>query len=508
MISKDSSQNKRIAKNTLFLYFRMILVMGVTFFTSRVILQALGVEEYGVYSVVGGLAFSFGFFSSSLSNASQRFLCYAHGKGEPDEVKRVFNASSIAYILIGGSALVIGALAAAPIISNLSVPDNLIGASYWVYYMTLLSLAVTLTATVFDSVLIARENMRIYAYLSILEAFGKLGIAYAIMSVGSDKLIWYSCLFLFQTLLVKGLMVVYCVRKYPECRVKPHWEKSSVTALLKFIGWNGIGAAVHAINDQGISFILNVFFGPVVNAAKGIAYQVNGAINNFSSNFFLAMNPQITKHYAAGNKDHFTSLLYNSGKFSFALLWLLILPVMLRRDYILNLWLAEVPDYTSVFLLWVLIYSLVNIFPSCQWIAIRATGNIRNYLLFGGLVTLSSIPIAWLLMLRGFAPSIVFQLLVLIRVFYLIVSTVILKRQIGVPYRDYILKTVFPSLSLVVASLVIIVPANLLIADNFLGLVGVGIGSVLVNMGLSYFLLLSREKRRGVKDFLYAKFKR
>ncbi|MBD5631744.1 MAG: hypothetical protein HDP34_00740 [Clostridia bacterium] len=472
----------------------MLLVMFVTFFTSRVVLEALGVDGYGVYSLVGGLAFSFGFFSSSLSNATQRYLSFAHGKDNINEVKIVFNATAILYLLIGGVTLTAGCIIGPLLISKLKIPEDMINASYWIYYCCIISLSVTLTATMFDSVLIARENMKTYAYISIFEVIGKLAIAYLIF-IMSHKLIVFAIATMVLTLIVKGFLIFFCITRYQECRIRLHWDKNEIKELTGFIGWNGVGTAVFAINEQGINILLNIFFGPVVNAARGIANQVSGSINHFSSNFLLAISPQMMKSYAKQDMTKFLGLFNNSGKYSFALLWLLFLPILLRRNYILHLWLTDVPDYSAQFLLWIIIYTLVNIYQNPQWFAIQAVGKIRKFVITSNILTLTGLPISWVCLKNGYSPIVVFQVMVLVRILIVSVTLNMISHYIPISIPQYIKKSILPNIFMVAVSVPIAYYINISINQSFIGLIINSSLCMLINTVCIWYIVLSSNER-------------
>lgn len=499
------SDKSRIAKNTVFLYLRQLSVMFITFFTSRVIFGALGEVEYGVYSLVGGLAFSFGFFSSSLSNATQRFLCFAHGKNNQSEIKEVFNAAALIFIMMGGGILLIGCALGPIIIGLLKYPQELTQAVYFIYYCTIISLAITLTATMFDSVLISRENMKVYAYISILEVVGRLAIAYSLLLYSDCKLIWYAIALMLLTVLIKGSLICFCFKHYPECHIRLHWDSVRVKEMGRFIGWNGFGTAAFALNEQVINILLNLFFGPVVNAAKGIASQVNNAINHFSSNFLVALFPQMIKSYSSGDREKFMQLFYYSGKFGFALLWLLFLPIMLRRDYILQFWLENVPDYTHVFLLWIIIYSIVSIFAVPLWYAVQAVGKIGKYITVTNSIVIMSLPICWILLRQTFPPQIVYMVLVATKLFSIFFSLFIVKKYIDLSIRNYIVSVIFPCLLTVGMSFPVCWYINSLISDNFLGLVGSSVMCVLCNVFFIGFILLTKHQRMQILKLIQSK---
>lgn len=480
--------------------------MLIVFFTSRIILNALGEVEYGVMSLVGGLAFSYGFFSSALSNSTQRFLCVAHGKNDKSELKEVFNTVAMLFILIGGTILVIGCAIGPVIIRFLNYPQQLTTAVYFIYYCTIISLAVTLAATMFDSVLISRENMKVYAYMSILDVVGKLGIAYSLYLYPDKRLIWYAVATMCLVLLIKGSLICFCFKHYPECHIRLHWDKRRIKEMGKFIGWNGFGTIVFALNEQGTNILLNLFFGPAINAAKGIASQVNNAINNFSSNFLVALYPQMVKSYAADERDKFMQLYYYSGKFGFALLWLLFLPIILRREYILHLWLGDVPGYTSIFLLWIIIYSVISVFITPQWYAIQSEGRIGKYVVILNLIFIMALPACWIALEHGLPPQIVYVVQVLDTIVKIMASVLIVKTRIGISIRQYLVKILLPCLLTVCCSLPVCWYVNRLIQGDFVGLILNSVVCVLCCVLFIGVFLLTKDERMIIFKAITSQF--
>lgn len=500
-MSTTSENNKRIAKNTLFLYIRMLLIMGVSLYTSRVVLRVLGVEDFGIYNVVGGVATSFVFFSSSLSNATQRFFNFELGRGNIDNVRNIFNISLLVYAVISLSVWIASEFAGMWLINNkLVIPENRIDSALWVFHIMMISLVVTLLGTVFDSVLIARENMRLYAYVGVFEAVGKLMIVYMLDHVNYDKLKLYSVLLLCVTVFVKLISVIVCMRKYPECRISFYWNVSLFAKLFKFIGWNGFGTAVWAVNEQGMSILLNIFFGPTVNAAKAVATQMNGAINNFGANFFVAVRPQIVKSYAHRDYSYFVDLIYNSSRYSFYLMWLLCLPVLLKIDYILTLWLGVAPQYTADFARWILIYSLINILTNPLWSAIQAIGILRRYVLVGSTVYLMAFPVSYVFLRYGYSPVIVFQVLAGIRLMYLFSVVKILGYYVSFSMLQYISKVVVPILLVVGVSSIVMLAFNYYSSENFVSLLFISSVCLIVTLLTVYIVGITSKEKNKIKS--------
>lgn len=497
----SSSNSKRIAKNTIFLYIRMLLIMAVTLYTSRIILHTLGVEDFGIYNLVGGVASSFIFFSSSLSNATQRYLNFELGSGDISKVRNIFNMSLLINSILALIVFIVAELIGVWLIDNkLVIPEERIFAASCVFHTTMLSLLLTFIGSVFDSVLIARENMKVYAYIGIIEAITKLLIAYCIVLSSFDKLILYSLLMFGLIFLIKAATAIYCFRHYQECKLQYYWNPMLFKEMFGFIGWNGFGTAVWMINEQGMNILMNLFFGPIVNAARAVATQVNSAINNFSNNFFTAVRPQIVKCYAAGDYNYFIKLIFASSRYSFYLIWLLCLPVIMRSDYILNLWLKDVPDYSVEFVRWILIYSSVNVLTNPIWSAIQAIGKLKRYIIIGSTVFLMAFPISYILLKLGYSPVISFQVLTVVRIAYLFVTIKILRDYINFSLKQYLSIVLLPITSVGILSFICTSFANGLFEQNFISLILISGVSILITLIFILLLGVTAEERLFVRN--------
>lgn len=496
MATARAQNNKRIAKNTGFLYVRMLVVMAVTLYTSRIILEALGVEDFGIYNVVGGLAASFMFFSTSLSNSTQRFLNIALGGKNKGLLRKIFNLSLLVYGLIAVVVFIVIAFFGHWLLdAKLVIPPDRMVAANWVLWCFTISLCLTFVGTAYDSVLIAHENMKIFAWVGVADAFLKLAIAYIILYVQDDKLILYAVLIMVATLLTRAMPAIYCHRIYSECRLERVWDKSLFGALFGFTGWNLVGCFVMMLNNQGISILLNMFFGPVVNAAKGIATQVDSAVTNFSANFFVAVRPQIVKQYAQQKISDMVSLVFNSSRYGFYLMWIISLPLMLRIDYVLHLWLTEVPEYTGAFVIWIMVYNLVNVLTNPWWSAIQAVGRLRWYTVIGSSVFLLAFPLGWVCLKEGYSPITVFMVLAIVRMIYLWVVINVVRRYLKFSRMEYFKKAFLP-ICIVVA---ITWPISYIInhslpAEGFWTLVSVVADTVIVNCIVIYMMATKSER--------------
>lgn len=492
----SQQNNKRIAKNTLFLYFRMLLILVVSLYTSRVVLDVLGVVDYGINNVVAGVASSFVFFSSSLSNAAQRYLSFALGKGNMTEVRNVFNLNILINTIIAIVVFVVMLIAGGWFVRyKLVIPLERIDAALWVLLCTSISLCVTLVAAVFDSVLIARENMKIYAYFGLFDAFAKLLIAYLLKISTLDNLVFYAVLILTETILVKVITTVYCMAKYEECSFKLYWNKALFLRMFGFAGWNLAGCAVWMLNEQGINILLNIYFGPAVNAARGLATHVNSAVNNFVSNFMLAVRPNMIKLYAAEEIEHFRNLILKSSRFSYYLMWFLGLPLMLRANYVLSIWLKEVPNYTTIFVQLILLYSLVNVLTGPLWSAVQAVGDLKKFCLWGNFITIMVFPISFLFLWLGYSPVVPMIVSTLVRIVYVFAAVKLIGMLVEFSMREYIYKVIFPIIKITIPSVILLYIINRFLDQSFFSFIIVGILCVVVNTPIIAYLGMTQNER-------------
>lgn len=483
-MSESSSNNKRIARNTLFIYFRMMFIMLITLYTSRVVLDKLGIIDYGINNVVGGLAGMFTFFSSSLANASQRFLNIELGKKDFLGAKRVFNQHFVIYLCFIAAVLLLAETVGLWFVLNkLVIPPERLVAAVWVYQFTIISLCITLLGIIFNSVIIAHEDMKVYSYIGIYEGVAKLIIAFAISVVPFDRLICYAALLMCVSLSTQFFYAYHCFKHYQECKLSLCWDKQAFKETLPLVSWNLVGTAVYAINHQGTNLLLNMFFGPVVNAARAVSMQINHAIMNFGSSFYTSVRPQITKSFAAGDFEYMNKLFFYSSKYSVFLLWMLCLPVMLNIDQILGLWLVDVPEYTSVFTIWILAYSMVDILNNPIWSIALSIGKLKKYITIGSGVFLCAFPISYVCLKMGASPTSVFIVLFLVRLVYLFVVIKIIRTYISFSLKEYFHKVILKSLGVLAISGLVS-----LVIDSFMPQTLIGL---ILNVGVSLFIIAS-----------------
>lgn len=399
------SNNKTIAKNTLFLYFRMMFTMVISLFTSRIILQKLGVDDYGIYQAVGGVVGFLSFINGALSTGSSRFLTYALGEGNVEKLKRTFSTTLNIHILIATLIVIVAETVGLWFLYNKMViaPDRLSAAVY-TYHLSILTAVFTLTQVPYNATIVAHEKMSIYAYMSIFEVSAKLLICYLLTIGGGDRLMMYATLLLGVQVGVMCFYRFYCTRHFEEARFSFSFDKKIFKEIAGFSGWSMFANASIALNSQGVLILLNIFFTPAVVAARAISLQVNMAANQFVSNFRQAANPQIVKKYAAGDYEGSKHLLLESTKYSYYMMYLIALPVCLLAYPLLKLWLGVVPNYTVPFLQLVIVQSLFQVFDTSFYTALYAKGRLRENALTSPTLGFMIFPITYVLFKLGYSP--------------------------------------------------------------------------------------------------------
>lgn len=506
-MTQYTNQNKTIAKNTMYLYIRSFLTMLLSIYTSRVVLQVLGVDDYGLYNVVGGIAASFSFLSSMLSNATQRYLNYAIGTNDYEKASQIFNMNLIIYLIYAFVSVVIVEIGGTWFVKNeMIVPLERVSAVYYTLHATTIALVVTLISSVYESALIARENMKIYAYIGMYDAIMKLAIIFMISLMPFDKLKTYAIFMAIMSISAKLIPIIYCIRYYPETKLKYYWDKRQFTSMFKFVGWNFIGTSVFIINDQGINMLLNSFFGASVNAARGLSMHVKGAISSFSSGFFTALRPQIVKSYAVGNNDRFIELIFSGTKYTFYLLWLISLPIILRVNELLSFWLKEVPDWTSQFVVWVCLFNLFNSsFCDPIWQGMQAIGKLKKYVAVGSVVYLLAFPLSFLSFKNGASPVAAFQIIVFVRIIYFIVAISIFKSHISFRLKDYLNVVLCPVVKVTVLSTFITYHLNKMLAGTFWGTLISCLLVATITLAIVFFVGMQKLERQVIIDLIKRK---
>lgn len=434
----EQTNNKTIAKNTIFLYIRMMFTMVVSLYTSRVILQVLGVDDFGIYQTVGGVVGMLQFVNGALSAGSSRFLTYEMGTGNYEKLKRTFSSVLTAHILMALLIVLVAETGGLWFVYNkLVIPAERMDAAVFAYHLSILAAVFQITQVPYNASIISHEKMGIYAYVSIAEVTMKLAIVYALSIEGWDKLMLYSLLLCVVNISIVLFYNIYCTRKFEETHYKPMWDKNIMRGVLSYSGWNLFANTAIALNNQGAIILINMFFSPGVVAARAIANQVNMAANQFIQNFRTAANPQIVKRYAAGDHDGSKSLLLSSTKFSYYLMLILSLPICLVAEPLLKLWLGQVPDYSVIFLQLAIITSLFQVFDTSFYTALYAKGRIRENALISPTVGFFVFPVAYFLFRLGFSPiSLAVVLLVVYAILGLIVKPILVIKIVDYTWKD------------------------------------------------------------------------
>ena len=449
MENLSSANNKRIAKNTLLLYFRMLLTMVVSLYTSRVVLGALGVEDYGIYNVVGGVVAMFSMLSGSLSAAISRFITFELGTGNKEKLKRVFSSSVTIQMGLCAIILVLAETVGLWFLNNkMVIPESRMYAANWVFQLSLLTFVINLISIPYNAAIIAHERMSAFAYISIFEAVSKLLVAYCIVISPIDRLILYAFMLTTIAIIIRLTYGSYCKRKFEECTYHFIYDHDLLKQMFGFAGWNFIGASSALLRDQGGNIVINLFCGPAVNAARGIAFQVNTAIHSFVTNFMTALNPQITKSYASGDRKYMMTLLFQGARLSYYILLMLSLPVIFNTHYILKLWLGQVPEHTVLFVQLVLIFGMCESISSPLITAMLATGKIRNYQLVVGGCQMMNLPVSYILLRLGAIPETVLIVAIAISQLCLATRLYMLRGLIGLKALDF-LKQVYVNVIIV-----------------------------------------------------------
>lgn len=408
-MSSNQSNNKRIAKNTILLYIRMLVTMAISLFTSRVILQKLGVEDFGIYNVVGGVIAMFSFINDAMTTSSQRYITFALGKGNASCLRDVFSTSFQIHILIALLILVVGeTLGLWFLMNKLVIPEPRMAAAIVVYQCTVLSAILGILMVPYIADIVAHERMSAFAYISIVEVISKLLIVYMLVWSPCDRLVTYSVLLIVVQVMLNAIYFIYCRQNFSESSLKFIFDRSLLKEMSGFAGWSFFGSFAIILYSQGLNMMLNIFFGPLVNAARGIALQVQGAIQKLVGSFQMALNPQITKNYASGQLEAMFLLMCRSARFSFFLMYTIGLVIILECEQILQLWLGEVPENTTIFcqlmIMTALLYTIVN---PCA-VANQATGKVKKYQIAVGGILLTILPISYVLLRIGLPAYTVF----------------------------------------------------------------------------------------------------
>ena len=507
MSNQTSDNNKRIAKNTIFLYMRMIVLMATSLYTSRIVLASLGVKDFGIYNVVGGVVTCLGFLSGTLSTASSRFITVALGKGDMMQMKKIFsnvllvNLALCIVVLIAGETVGLWFL-----YEKMLIPQGRMNAAIWVYQLSIVTVLLNIISVPYNAAIIAHEKMKAFAYISLFDAFAKLGVAYLItVSSGIDKLIFYASLLFFIQLVDRIIYGQYCVRNFAETKFEFSYDKALLKEMGTFIGWSAYGSLVSVGFTQGLNILLNLFFGPAVNAARAIAVQVQNAINSFVLNFQTALNPQLTKNVSVENYEQSRFLLIVSSKFSFFLMCIIGVPVIANASFILNIWLKEVPEHSVCFVQIMMIICLFQTLANPLRIINQAEGHIKKFQIYECSYLALIVPLAYVALKFGLDAEYVFVIQLFIEITAQFIRVKIVVPKVEMTVLDYFCEIYLKIIPVFLISLFGAIYVQKLFSLDFIGFFYNCVISEFCILSFIFFIGLSIKERYILTNFIKQK---
>lgn len=431
-MADSNSNNKRIAKNTLYMYIRMIVVMIVSLFTTRIVFNALGIDDYGLYNIVGAIIVLFGFINSGLTTATRRYITTEIATGNKDSQQEVFNLSIIAHGIIGLIILVLAETAGLYLVNfTLNISPDRIFAANVVYQISVLTTIWNVFQAPYQAAITAYERMNIYAYLSILDVILKLAVAYSIFIYSGDKLIVYSILICISVLITTFVTRFYCSKEFPACRFRRPHDKSKLREMFSYTGWSLIGQFVVVLTSQGVSMLVNIFFSVAANAAIGISNQITGVVSQFTSNFQVAFQPQITKQYVAKEYQSLNSLVLRASRFSSYLVLVFMIPIAFQVKNFLTIWLGKYPDFAVEFCLLTLLCLFIDALSAPLWMIAFADKNIKRYQIIMAVIYSFNFIGAWMVLKIGFPPYSVIIVRCVVYTVALLVRLLLIKEKLS-----------------------------------------------------------------------------
>lgn len=506
---ESTSSKRRLVKNTAVLYARTLVTMVISLFTSRVILQNLGVEDYGVYTIVGGFVSMFAIISGTLTGTTQRYLTYEIGKKENSDPQRVFGISmNIHMFLSVVILLLLETFGLWFLNTKLNIDPERLSAANWVYQFSIISFVVTIISTPYNAVIIAHEKMTAFAYISLLETVLKLIIVYLVVITPWDRLCVYAFLLLLVSIIIRVIYGVYCGRHFPESKYKYYKGKDYYKEIFTFASMNFIGASADILCNQGVNVILNLFVGVTANAARGIANSVQGAVSKFVSDFTTALKPQIMKEYAAGNISASLDLCYMGSRFSFFLMLFFGLPISINAPFILKLWLGMEPEYTADFLVLTLLMSSILVLSYNVTTIILANGNLKSFTLWIGITRIAMLPVIYIALKLGATPQVAYLIIALFELIALFVRIFVtqklLKRNI---ILEYIKNVLYPVIFVTAISALPSFYISSLFDENILYFIVETLICLIITSLSIFFLGLKIEERKLARERIKAVFK-
>ena len=473
-----------------------MMIIGLV--TSRVVLNALGVNDFGIYQVVGGLVAMFSILSGSLTAAISRFITFELGAGDFQRLKRVFSTSVTIQIIFSIIILFVAETIGLWFLNyKIVVPENRIAAANWCYQLSILTFVIGLISVPYNAAIIAHERMSAFAYIGIFESISKLIIAYLLMISPVDKLCFYASLTAILSIIVRLIYGRYCGRHFEECHYKWSVDKELLKSMFGFAGWNSIGAISWVLREQGGTILINLFFGPSANAAKAIGSKVSTVVSAFSTNFMTALNPQITKSYACNDKEYMFKLAFKGIRFSFYLLFLISLPVLINTQYVLYLWLKLVPENAAIFVQLSIMLVMTEVLSGPLIVIMLATGDIKRYQIIVGGLQMLNFPVSYALLSRGAAAEIVLVVAVMLSLACLIARLILLRKMVGLDPSQYVKEVLSRIIVVSIASIPIPYYLNSMLDKSLFNFLFVSVVSIVI-VGVVSFLIGCTNKEKIV----------
>ncbi|NDV65188.1 lipopolysaccharide biosynthesis protein [Bacteroides sp. 224] len=495
--------SKRIAQNTIILYFRMVFVMLISLYTSRIILAALGIDDYGIYNVVGGVIVMFTFINDALGGATSRFLTLELGREDYIKLKQTFSTTLTIHIFIAIIILLFAETVGLWLLTQkMVIPPERMHAAHYVYQFSIIGTLFSITQVPYNAAIIAHERMNIYAYVAVIEVILKLLIAFLIKGASAeiDRLILYSLLMLVVSAIIMIIYRIYCIKHYKECHFSVQKDKALYKQILSYTSYDLIGNISGVAQGQGMNILLNIFFGPGVNAARGIAYQIQGAVTKFSSSFMTAIRPQLIKQYALGNTENVLNLLYNSSKYSYFLMLIFTIPICIEIEFILKIWLGNFPDHTITFAILVLILCLFQSIKGPRVTVFHATGNIKLLNMTVGTLLCLSLPISYFFLKKGATPESVFIVMIAVFLISEVISIIILKKYIDYNIKEYVVKVYGNCVLVTLVSLPIPLLIYYSLSPGFYRFLCVCFSSLVMMCFSVYFIGTDKNTKKKIKS--------
>lgn len=502
-----SENNKRIAKNTLMLYVRMFVVMGVSLFTTRITFRILGVEDYGINNIVSGVIVLFTFMNSVLNAATQRFLSFEIGRKNEEKTNAIFCTSMTMYLVFVVAIIVLGETIGLYVFYKLNIPQDRMSAAFWVYQFSILTFVINIIRIPYNATIMAYEKMDFYAYLGIVEAVLKLIFVYLLFITPFDKLILLAGLNALTALLILFAFKSYSNKKLPITKFRISRDKENFKPLLSFSGWSLFGSISNISALQGVNILLNIFLGVTVNAAVGIANQIASNVNSFVSNFQIAFRPQITKLYSSGDISGFYSLIFRASKFSYFLFLILAVPIIVCTPFLINLWLGSVPEYAVIFTRLIIVYLMIDALSAPLWMSIEAVGVIKKYHIYTSILIILNLPLAFLVLKFGYAVYYVWIIKILIALSVLLFLLLYTKKQFEFPLWKFIVKVLLPIILITFISFPLPFYINH-IYNDWIGFIGTSVIALILTTLFIVLMGLDKSEQSLLMSVIKSKIRR